>query len=74
MINWIRFLPYVGLVIGSLAIYGIIRHNAVEDYKVKIERQNVDAGKMADDSANNWRTCVESGGVYHYDSGNCERP
>lgn len=44
-----------------------------DNERARVEGENINAGQRGNESAMSWRDCRDAGGVYHFDTGKCQR-
>jgi hypothetical protein len=54
-------------------LYIEIRKDGAESVITKIERLNNEAGKSADDSRSAYDRCLDTGGLWDFGTGGCQR-
>lgn len=73
IVNWLK----VGVVVAAISAVAyaayIQRKIGADAERAKIERDNRDAWSKAEERGNDLRNCLDSGGLYHFETGKCSR-
>lgn len=73
--SWLK--SVLALLIVAVVIFGggyfIGNRNGSSNVKTKIERQNNEATAKALDAAHSYDECIDTGGVWTFRTGKCER-
>lgn len=71
--SWVYVrLALVAALVLAVGVAGYLLYSRGEDNAFdQIEEENDKAGSAAIDSALDWRSCIDAGGVYDFGSGQC---
>lgn len=72
-INWLKVAMIAAGISAAFYGYHLVKQRGAEEITLKIERENSNATKNASEATSALYRCIDSGGMYDFQSGYCTR-